>query len=130
MSDGGAQDAILLSGIEFEASHGCTAAERRGTRRFRCSLEVRRDLAHAARTDRLGDTLDYRALCALVVEIGTKRTFRLVEALAGAILAAIQERHPGLGVTVTVEKLAPPCPGAPAAAGVRLTRPAGSKSPA
>ena len=90
---------------------GFTAAERKQVRRFRCHLELRRDLTDAARSERLQDTLDYRVVCALVVELGTQKTFRLLEALAGAIVTGIRERYPGVGVTVTLEKLAPPCAG-------------------
>jgi dihydroneopterin aldolase len=117
-------DQIFVHGIEFEASHGYTAAERKLTRRFRCHIEIERDLDASARTDRIQDTIDYRKVCGLAVEIGTTRTFRLLEALAGAICAAVQAAYPGVGVTVTVEKLAPPCPGAPAASGVKIMRPA------
>jgi dihydroneopterin aldolase len=117
------QDTIFVSGIEFEASHGFTAAERRNTRRFRCHVELTHDLTASASSDRLQDTIDYRKVCALVIEIGTRRTFRLIEALAGAIVDAIQDLHPDTGVTLTLEKLHPPCPGAPAASGVRITRP-------
>ncbi len=115
-------DVVYIQGIEFEASHGYTAAERKLTRRFRCHIEVARDFATPARTDRIQDTIDYRVLCALAVEIGTTRTFRLIEALAGAIADAIQEKYPAVGLTVVVEKLAPPCTGAPAVAGAKLVR--------
>jgi len=114
--------AVYVQGIEFEASHGYTAAERRLTRRFRLAIEIRRDLEAAARSDRIHDTVDYRAVCAAAVEIGTTRTFKLLEALAGAIADAIQDKYPDAGLTVTVEKLAPPCPGAPSLSGVRLER--------
>ena len=114
--------AVYVQGIEFEASHGYTAAERRLTRRFRLGIEIRRDLDAAVRSDRLQDTVDYRAVCALAVEIGTTRTFKLLEALAGAVADAIQERYPDAGLTITVEKLAPPCPGAPTLSGVRIIR--------
>ena len=95
-------DTITVHGLEFEASHGYTAAERKLTRRFRCHIELSRDLAAAARSDRVQDTIDYRAVCAI----------------ADAIIA----RFPGTGVTITVEKMAPPCPGAPVSTGVTLTR--------
>jgi dihydroneopterin aldolase len=113
---------VFVTGLEFEASHGYTAAERKLTRRFRCHIELSRDLAAAARSDRVQDTIDYRAVCAIAVEIGTTRTYRLLEALAGAIADAIVARFPGTGVTITVEKMAPPCPGAPVSTGVTLTR--------
>lgn len=113
-------DAIFIRGLEFEANHGYTAAERRATRRFRVSLELTLPLATAAATDRIADTVDYRKVCDLAVEIGTTRTFKLLEALAAQIGAAIQELYPGMGLTVELEKLSPPCRGAPEASGVRL----------
>ena len=61
-------------------------------------------------------------MCATAVEIGTTRTFKLIEALAGAIADAVQDKYPDAGLTITVEKRAPPCPGAPDVSGVRLTR--------
>lgn len=117
-----ARDQILIHGIEFEASHGYTAAERKLTRRFRCHIEMTLSLDDAARSDRIQETIDYRRICELAVSIGTRKVFRLLEALAGSIADAIQELHPTVGVTVAVEKLAPPCPGAPAWTGVRLVR--------
>jgi dihydroneopterin aldolase len=117
------QDAIFLRGIEFEANHGYTAAERRATRRFRLNLELRRSLAAAAASDKIADTVDYRRVCDLAVTIGTESTFRLLEALAGRIAAAIQELHPEVEIVIELEKLAPPCRGAPASSGVRLVCP-------
>lgn len=116
-------DTVFVTGIEFEASHGFTAYERRNTtRRFRCSIELTADLTASAASDRLHDTIDYRRVCAIVLEIGTKRTFKLIEALAGAIVDAVQDLHPDAGVSITLEKMHPPCLGAPAASGVRMAR--------
>jgi len=115
-----ATDAVFIRGLEFEANHGYTAAERKLTRRFRVHLELGLPLAAASRSDRITDTIDYRKVCALVVSIGTQRTFRLLEALAGSIARAIQDLYPAMTVTIVVEKLAPPCRGAPEASGVRL----------
>lgn len=115
-------DSVYVTGIEFEASHGYTAAERKLTRRFRCSIELTADLGAAARSDRIQDSIDYRVVSGIAVEIGTTRTFKLIEALAGAIADAIHDKYPAAGLTVTVEKLAPPCPGAPTLSGVRIHR--------
>ena len=84
---------------------------------------MRRPLTDAARSDRIGDTVDYRKVSELAIEIGTKQTFRLLEALAGNIGRAIQELYPATEVIVDVDKLAPPCPGVPASCGVRLHLP-------
>jgi dihydroneopterin aldolase len=113
-------DAVFVSGLEFEANHGYTAAERRATRRFRVNLELRSSLAQAASSDRLADTVCYRKICEAVVRAGTESTFKLLEALAGRIAAAIHELYPQTTVIIELHKLAPPCPGVPASCGVRL----------
>ena len=119
-------DAVFVRGLEFEANHGYTAEERRGTRRFRLNLELRRPLAEASRSDRLRDTIDYRRVCALAMQLGTESTFRLLEGLAGEIGRAIQELYPGVTATIEIEKLAPPCPGVPESCGVRVVLPGAS----
>ena len=116
-------DQVFVRGLEFEGNHGYTAAERRGTRRFRVDLTLELSLAAAATSDRIADTVDYYRVSEAVVAIGTKSTFKLIEALAGAIGARIQEIYPHAAVTIQLEKLAPPCPGVPAACGVRLHLP-------
>jgi dihydroneopterin aldolase len=119
------RDAVFVRGLEFEASHGHTAAERRGTRRFRLNLELNGPVVvAAAASDRLRDAVDYGALCEVAVRVGTTKTFRLLEALAGAIAAEVQELYPRAAVTIEIEKLAPPCVGVPEACGVRLHVPA------
>ena len=117
-------DCVFVRGLEFEGNHGYTAAERRGTRRFRVNLTLEAPLATAAASDRLADTIDYWKVSEVVVQLGTRSTFRLIEALAGAIGAKIQELYPRVQVVIELEKLAPPCPGVPAACGVRLVLPA------
>jgi dihydroneopterin aldolase len=117
------RSAVFVRGLEFEANHGYTAAERRATRRFRLNVELGVPLAAAAASDRLQDTVDYRRLCEVAVVIGTENTFRLLEALARRIGEGIQELYPTADVTIELEKLAPPCPGVPEACGVRLHLP-------
>ena len=113
-------DAVFVRGLEFEGNHGYTAAERRGTRRFRVNLTLELPLAAAAASDRIVDTVDYWKCSEIVVALGTGSTFRLLEALAGAIGHKIQELYPHAQVAIELEKLAPPCPGIPAACGVRI----------
>lgn len=115
-------DAVFVRGLEFEGNHGYSAAERRGTRRFRVNLTLERDLDAASVSDKIVDTVDYWKVSDAVVRIGTRSTFKLLEALAGAMAAAVQELYPDVIVTVELDKLAPPCPGVPASCGVRLRR--------
>jgi dihydroneopterin aldolase len=119
-------DCVFVRGLEFEGNHGYSAAERRGTRRFRVNLTLELALGAAAASDRIADTVDYWKVSEIVVGLGTKSTFKLLEALAGAIGAKIQELYPQAAVSIEVEKLAPPCPGVPAACGIRLHLPARS----
>jgi len=116
------RDRVFVRGLEFEGNHGHSAAERRGTRRFRVDLELAMPLATAAASDRLRDTIDYFRVSEIVVSVGTQSTFRLLEALAGEIARRIQDLYPHVGVGITLDKLAPPCPGVPAACGVFLQR--------
>ena len=118
-------DAVFVKGIEFEGNHGYTAAERRSTRRFRVSIVLELPLAAAAQSDRISDTVDYFKVSEIVVALGTQSTYRLLEALAGAIARAIRDLYPKVGVTVELEKLNPPCPGVPEASGVRISLPPG-----
>jgi dihydroneopterin aldolase len=124
------RDAVVVRGLEFEGNHGYTAAERRGTRRFRVDLTIELPLAAAAASDRIADTVDYWKVSEVVVGLGTRSTFKLLEALAGAIADQIQELYPHAAVTIVLDKLAPPCPGVPAACGVRLHREARLSPPA
>lgn len=117
-------DCVFVRGLEFEGNHGYSAAERRGTRRFRVNLVLELPLQSAAASDRIADTVDYWKVSEIVVALGTKSTFRLLEALAGAIGAKIQELYPQVAVSIELEKLAPPCPGVPASCGVKLELPA------
>src|SRR5687768_9486007 len=113
-------DCVFVRGLEFEGNHGYTAAERRGTRRFRVNLTLELPLGAAAVSDRISDTIDYWKVSEAVVAIGTKSTFKLLEALAGAIGSRIQDIYPRAAVQIELEKLAPPCPGVPASCGVKL----------
>lgn len=116
-------DSVFVRGLEFEGNHGYSAAERRGTRRFRVNLIVELPLRAAAVSDRIADTVDYWKISEIVVALGTRSTFKLLEALAGAMGEKIQELYPNVQVTIELEKLAPPCPGVPASCGVRLVLP-------
>lgn len=116
-------DAVVVRDLEFEGNHGYSAAERRGTRRFRVTATLECDLGVSSQSDKLVDTIDYWKVSDAMVRIGTGSTYKLLEALAGAMANAIHELYPTVGITIELDKLAPPCPGVPASCGVRLRRP-------
>jgi dihydroneopterin aldolase len=48
-------DSVFVRGLEFEGNHGYSAAERRGTRRFRVNLALGVPLGDAAVSDRISE---------------------------------------------------------------------------
>ena len=117
-------DSVFVRGLEFEGNHGYYEEERRTQRRFRVHVELSADLRSASESDALPDTIDYFEVCQTIVDVGTTRTFKLLETLAGAIGAALHERFPQSALSIEIEKLGPPCPGVPQSCGVRLKLPA------
>lgn len=116
------KDLIVVRGISFLAHHGATEEEQRSSRRFEVDVELAAVLRHAGETDDLVDTIDYRGVCELVVEIGTARTYRLIETVAAAILKGLAERYSEADITVEVRKVAPPIAGTPVYSSVKLQR--------
>ena len=112
---------ILVSGVEFYGFHGVSDAERAVGHRFEVDVELEAE-ERASLTDDVSDTVDYGAVSALVVEIGTGPSHRTVERLARLIADRLLAEYP-LVTEVTVElfKLLPPITAIVRAAGVRLT---------
>jgi len=70
MSDTGI---VKIRNVEFQANHGATAGERRSARRFQVDVDLTFDMSKALESDRLADTINYKDVCEVVVEIGTSR---------------------------------------------------------
>lgn len=115
-------DQILLHGITFHAYHGLLEDERRDGRQFTVDLDLFRPLDVAGRTDDLHDTLDYRRLAEIAVEVGTQQRFDLIERLAAVIAERVLEICPEAAVTVRVAKHAPRLAGSPDAVRVQISR--------
>lgn len=101
-------DTILLQGIRLEGQHGASDEERSMPQPFEVDLAVEADLALAAGSDQLADTVDYGPLleiCRTTVETGS---FRLLERIAGAIAERVLTTPGVLACTVRVRKLAVP----------------------
>ena len=116
-------DQIILKGIQFYGYHGVPDAEQQTGHRYEVDLWLEADLAAAAATDDVAQTVDYGAVARDVLAVGTGRQFRLVETLAEEIAAVVLQNQPRvLAVTVRVKKLLPPIPGVVEYAGVEITR--------
>jgi dihydroneopterin aldolase len=98
-------DHVFVQGLSLHAYHGVMQHEARVGQTFKLDLELEMDLAQAARSDKLADTVGYDE----VVEVASKsfcaRRYRLVEAAAGAVADAVLDRFPHVAsVRVTVHK--------------------------
>ena len=116
MSDG----IVKIRNLEFQANHGATAGERRSARRFQVDVDLTFEMGRALESDRLADTINYKDVCELVVEIGTSKPYKLLERVAGAMISAIIHQWPNTTVELELRKLHPPCPGNPDYTAVRV----------
>jgi len=108
----GVSDQIALRGMRFLGRHGVSLAERMEPQPFEVDLVMELDLSRPAASDEVADTVDYAAAYEIVRGIVEERSFRLIEALAGAIAATILETFSVDDVEVAVRKPKAPLPGA------------------
>jgi dihydroneopterin aldolase len=102
-------DRITLSSMRFEGVIGASEEERSFPQMLELDLEVEADLTAAGVSDALADTVDYGPLVTLTENIVEKRSFTLLEGLAGALATAVLEVSPSIAaITVRVRKLAVP----------------------
>src|SRR5687768_15461089 len=78
-------DRIEIRGLRARGRHGVFEEERRHGQTFVVDVVIERDLSGAARSDELGDTVDYGTLAQQISSAVTNTRFDLIEALAGHI---------------------------------------------
>ena len=78
-------DRIELRGLKVRGNHGVYEHERRDGQDFVVDVTVWLDLAPAAASDDLADTLDYGALAQRVAGIVGGEPYDLIEAVAGRV---------------------------------------------
>ncbi len=116
-------DRIFVSGLLIHAHHGVMAHEEKVGQRFVIDLELTTDLATASRSDKLADTVNYGAIVDTTTEVFTRRSYRLIEAAAGAVADAILAKFVKVSaVRITVRKPHAPIAAIFGDAGVTLTR--------
>jgi dihydroneopterin aldolase len=116
-------DRIFISGLSLHAYHGVMAHEAKVGQTFSIDLELTIDLAAAAKSDKVVDTVSYDKVVDCASRAFCAQRFRLIEAAAGKVADAVLAAFPRVqSVTVTIHK-----PHAPVAAtfgdiGVTLVR--------
>lgn len=116
-------DRLFVNGLALHAHHGVKEHEATVGQTFLVDLELDLALDEAAQSDKLASTVSYDDLvdCAGAAFCGTR--FRLVEAAAGALAAAVLDRFPRVNaVRVTVHKPHAPIAATFADVGVSILR--------
>jgi dihydroneopterin aldolase len=104
-------DTIAINGLLIHAHHGVMKHEAEVGQRFAIDLLLDVDLANASRSDKLADTVSYATIVEVVSRAFTRRTFKLIEAAAGAVASAVLSELPKVrSVRVTVHKPHAPIP--------------------
>ncbi|MAP55678.1 dihydroneopterin aldolase [Altibacter sp.] len=102
---------IRLKNIKIYAFHGCLVEEEKIGSDYLVNLEVKANLAKAASTDHLADTVDYVHLQKIVKEEMSVRS-KLLEHVGQRIINSIFTQLPLVTVVkVTVAKVNPPIGG-------------------
>ncbi len=97
-------DRILISDLLVRCIIGVRDDERRDRQDVLINLELDLDLSKAGRSDRLEDSVDYRALNKRIVTTAETSQFLLVEALARAVADICLENPAVREARVRVEK--------------------------
>lgn len=97
-------DRIVLRGLRATGFHGVFEHERRDGQEFVVDVELETDLAPAATTDELADTVDYGALADALVAVVSGEPVNLIETLAARLAAVCLADVRVYGATVTVHK--------------------------
>ena len=101
-------DVLRLRNMRFFAHHGLFPEENTLGQQFEVDVDLISELAAAGQADDLGQTLNYPEVYDLVARTTTENRFKLVEALAEHIAAAIGERYAPIELIVRVRKPNPP----------------------
>lgn len=102
---------VEIAGLVLFERHGVHESERKHGQRFILDLVLDLDVAAAAKSDQLADTVDYGEVVAVAEAAFRDRHFYLIEASAAHVAGAILAHFPRVtSVRVTVKKPSAPVP--------------------
>ncbi len=97
-------DIIFLGGLQIETIIGIFDWERETKQTVILDVEMAYDIAEAAKTDDIKDTLDYKAVSKRIISFVEESQFYLVEKLTEEIAQVILNDFPLTWVKVTLNK--------------------------
>jgi 7,8-dihydroneopterin aldolase/epimerase/oxygenase len=101
-------DRIVLTGLRVFGRHGVFDHEQADGQHFVVDITVWMDLAAAAHTDDLADTMDYGALAHRAAAIVGGQPCKLIETVAGKVADDVMTDRRVHAVEVTIHKPAAP----------------------
>ena len=104
-------DRISILGIEVFAQHGVLEEEKEQGQLFGVDVEMEVDLAEAARSDSLAETVDYGEVAQKVHDLVAGERWDLIETVADRVAGMVLGHDPRVqATTVTVHKPQAPIP--------------------
>jgi 7,8-dihydroneopterin aldolase/epimerase/oxygenase len=97
-------DTIFLNDLRVETVIGIYDWERRIRQTVSIHLEIAADIRRAAATDRIDDTLNYKAVAKRLIEFVEGSSFQLVETLAERVAGVVITEFDVNRVKVTINK--------------------------
>lgn len=97
-------DLIYIRNLRIDCVIGVFEWERRVRQTVAIDLDLAADIAHAAHTDRLDDTLDYKAISKRLVDLVGQSQFQLVETLAETVAQTVLREFRVPWVRVRINK--------------------------
>ncbi|MGH8378241.1 MAG: dihydroneopterin aldolase, partial [Gammaproteobacteria bacterium] len=97
-------DTVFIRDLRVETVVGIYDWERRIKQIVSLDLDMGTDIARAANSDRIEDTLDYKTVAKRVAQFVSEAEFQLVETLAEKVAALILEEFKVGKVKVTLHK--------------------------
>lgn len=96
---------VFVRGLEISACHGVNDFEKVQPQKFLLDIDIETDFYETAKSDELGDTINYSALCKVVTAVVQNNVYNLIEKLAYECMFAVFENFKSAKkVTVTVYK--------------------------
>jgi dihydroneopterin aldolase len=122
------RDRLIIERLEFQGHCGVSDPECETAQPMAVDLALTFDMARAAATDDLHDTVDYIQVTEQVLAIAQTERFRLLETLAERLAQVILHGFAVSEVELWVRKLKPPVRGVRESTGARITRQARADS--
>ena len=97
-------DIVFIRELKVDTVVGIYDWERRIRQNVVLDLDMAADIARAAKSDRIEDTLDYKAVAKRVIQYVSGAEFKLVETLAEKVAELVMQEFKVRWVKVTLNK--------------------------